>query len=155
MARESSRVASRILKLHTVNADGTPAAADKTIRFEVVDPATSKPYADEDGKPSVVITLRPITQQKYRQVEASHTEKVLNKRSRAMEDVTDWAGVQDELIGFAVQSWTGILGADDQPLQCVLDAKLGLPGDLKNELIQRAMQGESVDVTAASFRATA
>jgi hypothetical protein len=144
----------RIFRLNTVNGDGS-SAEEKLIAFEVIDPATSKPYVDDAGAPSVVITLRPISQAKYRQVEAANTEKLLNKKSRAMEDVTDWAGVQDALIDYSVKSWTGILGADDEPLQCVLDAKLGLPGDLKNELIQRAMQGESVEVKAASFRATA
>ena len=143
----------RAFKVNTVNSDGT-AAEERLIDYQVIDPQTNKPFVDEHGKPSVVITLRPISQQRYRQIEAQHTERRLNKKSRAMEDVTDWPAVQDELIAYTVQHWRGILGADDQPLQCVLDAKLGLPGDLKNDVIQRAMQGEAVD-TAASFRATA
>lgn len=141
----------RAFKINAVNSDGS-SAEEKPIDFHVIDPNTSRPFVDDDGKPSVVITLRPISQGKYRQVEQQHTERRLNKKSRQMEDVTDWAAVQDELIGYAVLAWRGILGADDQPLQCVYDAKLGLPGDLKNDLIQRAMQGEAVD-TAASFRA--
>jgi hypothetical protein len=68
-----------------------------------------------------------------------------------MEDITDWDKVQDQCVAFTVQGWTGVLGADDKPLQCVLDAKLGLPGDIKNEIVSRAMQGEAVD-PAASFR---
>jgi hypothetical protein len=143
----------RVFKLNSVNSDGSDVAADKTIEFVVIDPSTSKPFTGEDGKPSVVITLKPISQSKYRQVVAGRTERILNKKTRAMEDQTDWDAVQDDLVTFSVQAWSGVIGADDKPLQCVLDAKLGLPGDLKNELVQRAMQGEAVD-PAASFRAT-
>jgi hypothetical protein len=141
----------KFFRVNSVNSDGSEVAADKTIEFHVIDPSTSKPFIGADGKPSVVITLRPVSQSKYRQVQAENTERVLNKKTRQMEDQTDWDNVQDELVVFAVQSWTGVIGADDKPLQCVLDAKLGLPGDLKNELVQRAMQGEAVD-PAASFR---
>ena len=144
----------RAFKINSVNGDGSAVAADKTIPFLVVDPATNKPFVGDDGQPSVVITLRPISQTKYRQICQEHTERLLNKKTRAMEEVTDWDAVQDALVAYAVQAWTGILGADDHPLQCVLDAKLGLPGDLKNEIVQRASQGEAVN-PAASFRATA
>jgi hypothetical protein len=142
----------RLFRVNTVNSDGTDVAADKTITFEVIDPSTSRPFVDEAGKPSVVITLRPISQGRYRQIVQGRTERMLNKKTRAMEEVTDWDAVQDDLAGFAIVSWVGIMGADDLPLQCVLDAKLGLPGDLKNELVQRAMQGEAVNSTAESFR---
>jgi hypothetical protein len=117
----------------------------------VVDASTSKPFVGEDGQPSVVLTLKPISQSKYRQIVNDRTERLLNKKTRQMEDSTDWDKVQDDLVSFSIQSWKGLVGADDQPLQCVLDAKLALPGDLKNELVSRAMQGESVD-SQASFR---
>jgi hypothetical protein len=142
----------RLFRVNTVNSDGTDVAADKTIAFEVIDPSTNRPFVDDHGKPSVVITLRPISQGKYRQIVAGRTERLLNKKTRAMEDVTDWDAVQDDLAAYAVMGWTGIVGADDLPLQCVLDAKIGLPGDLKNELVQRAMQGEAVNTAADSFR---
>jgi hypothetical protein len=141
----------KVFRLNSVNSDGTDVAGDKTIEFEVIDPSTSKPFVGEDGKPSVIITLKPISQAKYRLVVQGRTERNLNKKTRAMEDQTDWDAVQDDLVVYTVQSWKGLLGADDNPLQCVLDAKLALPGDLKNEIVQRAMQGEAVD-PAASFR---
>lgn len=143
----------RAFKINSVNSDGSTVAADKTIEFQVIDPSTNRPFLGDDGQPSVVITLRPISQGKYRQVCQEHTERLLNKKTRAMEEVTDWEAVQDALVVYAVQRWTGVLGADDLPLQCVLDAKLGLPGDLKNEIVQRASQGEAVN-PAASFRTT-
>ena len=144
---------SRVFKIHAINSDGSD-AEEKLIPFPIVDEATGKPYLDEQGEPEILILLRPISPAKYRQVEQQHTERRLNKKTRAMEDVTDWAAVQDELVAYAVQSWTGIVGADDKPLECVYDAKIGLPGDLKNDLIKRASQGEAVNA-AASFRATA
>jgi hypothetical protein len=141
----------RLFKINSVNSDGTAIDKDKTIEFQVIDPSTSKPFVGEDGKPSVVITLRPITQAKYREIVADNSERMLNKKTRAMEDITDWDAVQDALVAFSIQGWTGVLGADDKALQCVYDAKVGIPGDLKNELVQRAMQGEAVD-PAQSFR---
>ena len=68
---------------------------------------------------------------------------------------TDWDKVQDELVSYSIESWVGLIGADDKPLQCVLDAKLGLPGDLKNAIVERALKGEAVEVAAASFRQSA
>jgi hypothetical protein len=139
----------RLFRVNSVNSDGTE-AAERLIEFEVIDPTTSKPFM-EDGKPSVVITLRPISPAKYRQVVAEHTERQWQKKSRAMEEITDWDAVQDALVVYTIRDWRGIIGADEHPLQCVLDAKLALPGDLKNELVQRAMQGDAVE-QAASFR---
>jgi hypothetical protein len=141
----------KLFKINAVNSDGSEIAKDKTIEFVVVDASTSKPFVGEDGQPSVVLTLKPISQSKYRQIVNERTERLLNKKTRQMEDATDWDKVQDDLVSFSIQSWKGLVGADDQPLQCVLDAKLALPGDLKNELVSRAMQGESVD-SQASFR---
>ncbi len=141
----------RQFKLHAVNSDGSE--SDELIQYEVIDPETSKRFEDDKGEASVVITLRPISQAKYRQVEADFTKRVLSKKTRQMEERTDWTAVQDTLMLYTIRSWRGLIGADDKPLECVDDAKVALPGDLKNELIQRAMQGEAVDLTAASFRA--
>lgn len=144
----------RVYKLHAINSDGTE-AEEKLIPYVFTDSATGDPYLDANGDPEIVVHLRPISPSKSREVEREHTRRQLNKQSRAMEEVVDWEAVQDDLIAFAIHSWKGLVGADDQPLQCVLDAKLGLPGDLKNDLLKRAMQGEAVNSPAASFRATA
>jgi hypothetical protein len=140
----------RLFKIHAVNSDGSDAPQDATIRFEVIDPTTNKPFLGEDGLPSVVITLRPISPAKYRQVTRENTQQIPARKGQPPREETDWDGVQDDLVTYAVIDWIGLYGADDKPLQCVLDAKLGLPGDLKNELVQRAMQGEAV--SADSFR---
>jgi hypothetical protein len=144
----------RVYKLHAINSDGSE-TEEKLIPFIFTDPATGNPYLDAQGEPEIVVYLRPISPSKSREVERDHTRRQLNKQSRAMEEVVDWEAVQDDLIAYTIQSWKGLVGADDQPLQCVLDAKLGLPGDLKNDLLKRAMQGEAVHSPAVSFRATA
>jgi hypothetical protein len=141
----------KLFKVNSVNSDGTDVSPDKVIDYLVIDPSTSKPYIGEDGKPSVIITLRPISNEKYREVVNACTDRLLNRKNRQYEQVTDWDKVQDELVAYSIVSWVGIIGADDKPLQCVLDAKLGIPGELKNEMVARAMQGETVDA-AASFR---
>lgn len=138
----------RLFKINTLNSDGTE--ADHLLEFRVTD-EKGKLYLDDEGQPAIVVMLKPISQGKYRQVVHEHTERIPARKGQPPREETDWDKVQDALVAFAVQSWKGIVGADDKPLQCVLDAKLGLPGDLKNELVSRAMQGEAVD-PAASFR---
>jgi hypothetical protein len=139
----------KVFKIHSINSDGTE-AEEKLIQFNVTDD-DGKPYLDAEGKPEIYVMLKPISQAQYREIERSHTKRILNKKTRGMEEQTDWAAVQDEAITYTIQSWHGFVGADDQPLACVYDAKVGLPGDLKAEIIKRALQGEAVN--ADSFRA--
>jgi len=143
----------KAFKIHAINSDGGAVAAESLIPFEVIDPATRKPFVDDEtGLPCVVMQLKPISQAKYRHFVAKHTERIPARKGQPPSEDTDWDAVQDACVAFCVTEWTGLVGADDKPLQCVLDAKLGLPGDLKNEIVAKAMQGEAVDVTAASFR---
>ncbi len=137
----------KVFKVHSIKSDGTAVAAD----FEhVLTDTNGKPYLGDDGTPSVVFTLRPISHSEWRRVVRKHTAQIPAKKGNPPREETDWDDVNDELVLMAVKSWRGVIGADDKPLECVDDAKLGLPGDIKNDLIQRALQGEAVD--AASFR---
>lgn len=145
----------KAFRLNTVNSDGGAIDEQQRVTFHVIDPDTGKPFKDEDGNPSVVVTLKPISPKKYRAVVAHNTERIPARKGEPPREETDWDAVQDDLVSFAVESWTGIIGADDKPLQCVLDAKLGLPGDLKNAIVERALKGEAVEVAAASFRQSA
>ncbi len=142
-------------KLHTVNSDGGEIDEGNRIEYQVIDPDTGKPFKDEDGNPSVVVTLKAVTPKKYRGVVAKRTERIPARKGEPPREETDWDAVQDDLVSYAVESWKGLIGADDKPLQCVLDAKLSLPGDLKNALVERALKGEAVEVAAASFRQSA
>ena len=145
----------RAFKIHAIQSDGTQAPSDSTIEYHVIDPQSGKPFKDEDGKPCVVITLRPISKAKQRSVIQRFTEKILNPKTRGMDEVTDWETVQDELADYCIIGWTGLVGGDDLPLQCVREAKIALPVELSNEIVKRASVGEGVDVQAESFRPTA
>lgn len=142
---------SKAFKIHAIKGDGSSVDPNALIEFQVIDPSTRKPFKDENGDPSVVMMLRPISQSKYRAVVAHNTERIPARKGQPPMEETDWDAVQDDLVAFAVESWRGLIGGDDQPLQCVDDAKRALPGDLKNEIVVKAMQGESVDLPA-SFR---
>ncbi len=145
----------RAFKLHTVNSDGSNVESEGLIEYLVIDDQTNKPYRDDDGKPCVTITLRPISQTKYRAVVQHNTERIPARKGQPPSQETDWDAVQDELVAYTIVSWKGILGADNKPLDCCLDAKVNIPGDLKNDVVKRAMHGEGVDATPESFRATA
>jgi hypothetical protein len=139
----------KVLKVHSIKSDGTEVPADSTFEYVLTD-ANNKPYLGDDGKPSVVFTLCPISHAEWRTVVRNHTDVIPAKKGNPPREETDWDGVNDELVLKAVKNWRGVIGADDKPLDCIADTKLGLPGDIKNDLIQRALQGEAVE--SASFR---
>ena len=142
-------------KLHSINSNGGEIDPDSRIEFQVIDPNTRKPFKDEDGNPSVVIMLKPISPKKYRKVVSDHTERIPARKGQPPSEDTDWDAVQDSLVVYCVESWKGLIGADDKPLECVSDVKIALPGDLKNDIVERALKGEAVEVAAASFRQSA
>lgn len=141
----------KALRMHSVLSDGQP-NPDAIIEHTLVDPDTGRPYAGDDGQPSVVIVLRPLSHDEWRRIVRKHTQRLPNKRTRAMEEVTDWDAVQDDATSRVILSWRGILGADDKPLVCNDDTKRALDGELKNELVARAMRPEGVDASDESFR---
>lgn len=145
----------KAFRLNTVNSDGGKIDEDKRVEFHVIDPDTGKPFKGEDGHPCVTVTLKPITPKHHRSVVAKYTERIPARKGEPSREVIDWDEVTDELAVYAIESWTGFEGADGKPLQCVVDAKVGLPGDLKNSIVERALKGEAVEVTAASFRQSA
>lgn len=144
----------RALKLYTMKSDGSKPDEDTEVTLEVKDPESGKPFRDEEtGEPCVTITCRPITKAKHRQTVQRNTEKVLNPKSRAMEESIDWDGVQDDLVDYAILRWTGLVGSDDKVLQCVSEAKRALPGELSNEVVKISSGGQGVDVSPEMFRA--
>jgi hypothetical protein len=139
----------KVFKIHSINSDGTE--ADEKLIQHVICDEDGKPYLDKDGQPEIFVMLRPISQSQWRDYEREFTKRIFSKKSRAMEEQTDWIKVYDAAICYAIQSWKGIVGADDLPLDYTSsDAKIGLPGDLKSEIVKRALQGEAVN--AESFR---
>jgi hypothetical protein len=132
--------------MHAVNSDGSD--SEKLIEFQILDD-DGKPCVDPDGNP-VVMMLKPISQARYRKAVADNTDRIPARKGQPPREETDWDGVQDELSAYSIQSWSGVIGADDKPLACVYEAKIKIPGDKKNDIVQRAMQGEAI--SADSFR---
>jgi len=133
------------LKVLTVNSDGTP-NPHATIPFSPIDPETGKPMS------AVLFTLRPIAPEKWREIVRKHTNRVVNPKSRAMEEVQDSDGAQLEILQFCILGWEGVNGADGKPLPCRDDVKGYLDPELQNEIIQRARRAEAVEAVDASFR---
>jgi|SRR5689334_2467228 len=141
----------KVFRINTINSDGSE--AEEVLREYVVKGDDGEPLM-EDGKPSVVITYRPISTEEYREAERRNTKRKPATRGEPAREVTDWNTLQDDLVDYAIRGWRGVVGADGKPLDCIRVAKVALDGAIKNEIFALAMKGEAVD-SAESFRATA
>lgn len=102
----------------------------------------------EPGEPDdPVISLKPISESRRRDVQRKHTRMVPARNGKGPREETNWDEYQDELASYTIASWKGVVGADDKPLPCVHEAKIALLGSLKAEIILKALQGEVVDTT--------
>ena len=88
---------------------------------------------DEVDK-DTVYTLRPLTTQKFRELQKKNTKNVLNKRAGRMEPQLDGETLADDLIDHVIADWRGIL-SKGQPAECSRDNKLRLDGQVKQALI--------------------
>lgn len=139
----------KVLRINTITSEGRK-ADDTEIVFHPIDPETGKPFAGDDGQPSVVLVLRPISNERAKKIEAEHTEPTPIKG--VLVEKTDYDGVRNAKVQYAVVSWSGFIGADNKPLPCIDACKDALDWQLKNEIIARASLAQPVEVTAESFR---
>lgn len=110
-----------------------------------------------NGDAEVTYTVRTLTREKYKEIIAGQTKRKPNPRTRAMEDVTDWAAVSEDLIDYALVGWTGILW-EGEPAPCEREMKLRLDAARAAALLDRAgtnQLAEAVERKTQSFRAPA
>jgi hypothetical protein len=93
------------------------------------------------GDPETSYDIRHITPQKHREIVKQNTKKVPNRRSHAMEEVTDWVALQDALVDYAIAKWTGIV-YKGQPLPCERENKLRLDAGRRMAILDRAGMNE-------------
>jgi hypothetical protein len=106
------------------------------------------------GDPETTYTLRLLTRDDYRRVVREHTTKVPNRRSHAMEDVTNWEAVGERLLDMVLTGWTGILHGGE-PAPCTAEMKAKLDSARSAGLLDRAGMNQiarSAEAKADSFR---
>jgi hypothetical protein len=88
--------------------------------------------------PEVFYTLRPLTTQKFRELDAKNTKPQPNKRTGGMDLVRDDNAREDDIIDFIVKDWRGIT-ANGQAAECTRDNKIkGMDPQIKTALINAA-----------------
>jgi hypothetical protein len=112
----------------------------------------------QDGDKDTTYTLRHLTREKHREIQAEHTEKVINKRTHQREDRTDWAAVTDALVDYVIVGWAGVLYRG-QPAPCDREHKMLLDAPTTDAILERAglnaitgARDEEAEIREASFR---
>jgi hypothetical protein len=139
------------LKTHGVRSDGT--ATNDPFDLEVRHPDTGERILDEQGKPCVVITMRPMPPDEWRAILADHEKIERDDLTGQTVRKVDHEAAVEELVCRCVLNWRGFDGADDRPLQCVDLAKRALDARIKQQVWRAALGAEVVAaVDRASFR---
>lgn len=87
-----------------------------------------------NADPDVSYTVRPLTTDKFRELQKRNTKLVVNKASRSMEKELNGEGLADDLIDHVLAGWVGIV-SKGQPAECTRANKLRLDGQVKGGLI--------------------
>lgn len=143
----------KLFGLTAIYSDGSD-ASDSVLTYYPNDPDTDKPYKPEDG---IWIKIRPISQQRFNDAERRCTGKKKDQFARRMVEDPDYIRMTDELMQWAIVDWAGIAARNAVNGQWELfkfseENKAKLPGSLKNDLLKFAMEPQSAEVAAESFR---
>lgn len=142
MAQQKTR---RVIRLNRVNGNGAPVGTEVPLTLR--DPATG------DEIEGVVVTLRMMPEDERRAIVATHTSMEKDPGGgRGLFEFVDLRAANDEIFCKSIVRWTGIAGADDQPLVCTDQTKLLLDPLHRGQIQKKAFGAEVVEVLAASFR---
>lgn len=111
----------------------------------------------DDGDDETVYILRPIDTDTYRELEASKTERVLNKRTHQKEEKVDRVALLDACFDYALVGWEGVLFRGE-PAPCTWEFKSKVDMRRRIQIVDRAGINEIVgkaDAQADSFRGPA
>lgn len=144
---ESKRKA---LRLNRVTGDGRPAT--KEIPVELIDPSTGDVLRNDDGTAAAVIIVRPIDDEEHKAIIDEFTTLEKDPAGgRGLFEKTDAKAVTDEVLRRCIVRWTGIVGADDQPLVCNTSTKVAIDAAMRTQVTRKLFAAEAV-VLAESFR---
>jgi len=104
---------------------------DENDRIEVKD---SELEDVNDPDQDAAYTLRPISTTKQREITKRHTDHVLNRHTGRKEPKVDGDKVADDLLDFALVSWSGIVHKG-KSLPCEREYKLQLDAVRKSGLL--------------------
>lgn len=141
----------RVLRLNRVNGDGRPRTG--LIDLVVKDPVTGEELREPDGSPAVVLKLHPMLDDERAAIVKTHTRLERDPGGgRGLFEFTDQSAVADEIMCKAIDSWDGLVGADDRPLVCTDQTKVLLDAFLRVQVTRKLFGAEAVEVLAESFR---
>lgn len=109
----------------------------------------------EQGDPETTYTVRFVTRETYQRVSTKHSARFGGRRGLKLQEQIEFAvAVNEELIDYALVSWTGVL-INGQPAPCDTVHKKMLDGERAQGLLAKAgvnqiAAGEAA--RAASFR---
>ena len=107
-----------------------------------------------NGDSETTYTLRPISVEDHRRLRTQNTTSVPNPRTQAKESVVQLEALNDDLLDFVLQDWSGIL-LKGQPAPCTRELKLKLDGARRVALCDLAGMNRiarAPEVRAESFR---
>lgn len=141
----------RALRMHSVTGDGQPNKA--LIRCILRDPRSGEEMIDDEtGEPLVYVMLRPIDRDEHNEIIRGHTKLERVPGGKNLAEFTDGRGVDDEVMRRAIQSWHGLIGADDKALVCNDQTKVLLDQFVKLHLSRKLFGLEAAEVAADTFR---
>jgi hypothetical protein len=134
-----------MLRIPTINSDGSQ-NDDATITVVLRDPESGAPLAAS-------VDVRPISSREYQAEQKKHRTWVKN-HARQMEAEYDHVATVDALLPGKIVSWTGIHGADGNPLPVMPATVQALWPWMKMQILKAATGGAELDGEAAdaSFR---
>lgn len=107
-----------------------------------------------NGDPETTYTLRTIGVDDHRRLRVANTTYVPNPRTLAKEPVVQLEALNDDILDFVLQGWTGIL-VRGEPAACTREYKLKLDGARRVALCDLAGMNRiarAPEVRADSFR---
>ena len=139
-----------MLKLHTVTSEGV--ASSEPITVVIHNPDTGKPSG-------CVVVVQTATPKEWREIQSRHVRHEKNPITRAIDRNTDTDAAFDDLLNRKIQSWTGIVGADDKPLPVIPAVIERLDPRMKAQIFEAILgaefQDDAPEVREASFRESA
>jgi hypothetical protein len=133
------------MRIRTLNTDGSRRDAEVEVPIRN---AEGELYTD----PPVVIRIRLLPKSRVRELQRECTKNEVNKRTRGTQRVVDWDEVAERALAEAIQSWSGVLSDDGDPVTVGEVAVRELPPHVKAQLGETLGTTEAADETAGSFR---
>ncbi len=121
--------------------------------IEIIEPDEVVDYRfrdEETGEVSQsVVKVRVLADDRVREIEKRHTERVFNKKTRSYEDKLKTGPYIDDVLDAAVVDWADVFNKrGGQLLPCERRYKLAMPERIKTEIVRIAVGKEADGATS-------